>query len=403
MNDTQRAGRVAPLDSLRGYAALSVFLYHVLDAFYPSVVSNDISNVQTTAGEALSAVFGGPFAFVVNGRFAVVIFFVLSGVVISVRTLGKTQQENRVAIAHRLFRLFPVACLASITGAILVCVSTSGLRALYLLNGATRLEVYPRWEEMTWASIIYTTFVEIWADSGGPLFDTVLWTIGIELRHSIFLMLWLSLLGNSPIPVRHLLGAVLGVLLTGRYYWCFAIGIVIGDMLRAGALESIRRSYAVSVCCMAIALQAGNYHVSRWSLFNILDCVMPSGVGMLLVYTGGGAAAVLWAVSYVATSRVFGFRFGYLLGWMSYSFYAFHQPIIHAVGGIIVSGLYPSVGYDVACAATCVILLCGNVALACCVTRVIDDPWTRKSKDIIRLYLYRDGPPDTSDRASPRI
>ena len=67
--------RLHQLDGLRGIAALTVVLYHYLSAFLPALTPDETANPHWLSDTPLAVIFNGPFA--------VVVFFVLSGFVIS--------------------------------------------------------------------------------------------------------------------------------------------------------------------------------------------------------------------------------------------------------------------------------------------------------------------------------
>jgi Acyltransferase family len=69
------ARRVNHLDGLRGIAALTVVVFHYLSAFVPALTPDQTANPYWLSDTPLAVVFNGPFA--------VVVFFVLSGFVVS--------------------------------------------------------------------------------------------------------------------------------------------------------------------------------------------------------------------------------------------------------------------------------------------------------------------------------
>jgi hypothetical protein len=74
--------RLTHIDGLRGLAALVVMVSHFLCTFYPAFQTIDAVDVQTRSGIELF-ITATPFNFWYNGNFAVCIFFVISGYVLS--------------------------------------------------------------------------------------------------------------------------------------------------------------------------------------------------------------------------------------------------------------------------------------------------------------------------------
>jgi peptidoglycan/LPS O-acetylase OafA/YrhL len=91
--------QITELQSLRGISAVTVMISHCLVDYGPAPLLTRISSVF-------------------NGRAAVVIFFVLSGYVLT-RSLQRSQ-FNRGAVlrfyARRIFRLYPAIWVASVLG-----------------------------------------------------------------------------------------------------------------------------------------------------------------------------------------------------------------------------------------------------------------------------------------------
>src|SRR5689334_10873657 len=94
------------LDSLRGVAALIVVLEHYFAAFYPYTLFGARGEYRQIAPwESLA--FHPPFGTLIAGHFAVCLFFILSGYVLSFRFLGKRGGTSDLvaAIVRRPIRL----------------------------------------------------------------------------------------------------------------------------------------------------------------------------------------------------------------------------------------------------------------------------------------------------------
>ena len=91
------AQRLVHLDGLRGLAAFSVFICHFIQAFLPHIY---YPNRAESHGLWEDEFATSPFNLVVNGNFAVCLFFVLSGYVLSSRFLAEGDIAIPVSYTH---------------------------------------------------------------------------------------------------------------------------------------------------------------------------------------------------------------------------------------------------------------------------------------------------------------
>ena len=95
----QGSGQITELQSLRGIAAVTVMISHCLDGYGPSPLLSQISSLF-------------------NGRAAVVVFFVMSGYVLT-RSLQRGHFDRDAVLrfyVRRVFRLYPAIWAASALG-----------------------------------------------------------------------------------------------------------------------------------------------------------------------------------------------------------------------------------------------------------------------------------------------
>ncbi|MEI6101908.1 MAG: acyltransferase, partial [Eubacteriales bacterium] len=98
------------LEAVRGLAAFSVVIYHIIFYFYPAMVTGDPG--MSYMPHEIELLFArSPLYILYSGNFAVCIFFVLSGFVLSYKYFKKENTQIVIATAFkRYFRLvIPVA------------------------------------------------------------------------------------------------------------------------------------------------------------------------------------------------------------------------------------------------------------------------------------------------------
>jgi peptidoglycan/LPS O-acetylase OafA/YrhL len=107
--------RLHTLDSLRGLAALAVVFGHCLRVF-PEFGTRPYPGPVSWAGFVLKRT---PLAVLVDGHVAVLIFFVLSGLVLSLPFQQGRMPSYGVFIGKRVARLYPPYLAAVVLGAVL--------------------------------------------------------------------------------------------------------------------------------------------------------------------------------------------------------------------------------------------------------------------------------------------
>jgi len=187
--------RQAHLDSLRGIAALIVVIAHYLAAFYPYTIFGNQGGYQQHA-DWENMVFYPPFGLLVAGHFAVCLFFILSGYVLSYSYLGESKRRQKIlaSIIKRPIRLGGLVWLAIICGSLLwYC-------GLFFNGEVSDLTSSKPWLNSFWEkNFNFNAFFIDFASSAfskGSIYNPPLWTIKIELYGSLMVYLFLLFLGN---------------------------------------------------------------------------------------------------------------------------------------------------------------------------------------------------------------
>ncbi len=231
------SGKLIELEALRGIAALVVLVHHSLLAFFPRFHG-------LLEPESHNTLFGTPLFAAINGSAAVILFFVLSGFVLTLRTL---QQRNystliRTALKRWPRLMFPVLTVNLISGAL------AGW-GLYN-NSAIANSVGSEWlgwffvdppagtsalRAAAYEGAVSTFFF------GSNYFNSSLWTMRYEFYGSFFCLAiaLFILLSRNYAPVIFLLVATVALWLMSPLFWPFFVGVGLAALHSSGQWSAI--------------------------------------------------------------------------------------------------------------------------------------------------------------------
>ena len=234
--------RVDYLDGLRGWAALAVALSHGVLALDFAFLSGAGADSRIWWDVRLSA---GPFAFfATDGNFAVCIFFLLSGFVLSASYARS--RLGWLALALRRYVRLGIPIIAGV----LFSWATISLN-LASPDAAARV-THSTW--LTWQVVPFPSLHGMLASlfrlmfmfqkNRGDVYDSSLWTMPIELSASLLIltvMVAARRLGGAGTTVAGVLFWVMGVLWSGSYFGLFCFGAALRLSGPASLFEAIRR------------------------------------------------------------------------------------------------------------------------------------------------------------------
>lgn len=325
--ETATQTRFRALDSLRGIAALLVVFEHCYMAV-PDEVWELYPNIHLAA-DILGAA----------GHFSVILFFVLSGFVLSLPYFADAELPYRLYLIRRVCRLYPPYVFAVIIAALLFytvidfpeLVTGSILAAHLLLTGV--------WE--------------------GTVLDVPVWSLIVEMRISVIFPLlvmavkrfgWFAVaagiilgyvcfsanvaLGAAGEEVNHIGMNYTGtLLLTLRYVPFFLLGII-----AAGRLEKFKQILIsfpapahIFCCVIAMAFHALYAWWDRQDIVSYADIFY----GFIAVYF------IICAVALAPVARKLCWPVFLWLGDISYSLYLVHVPVLFAVISLLYGYMPP--------------------------------------------------------------
>ncbi|WP_158673342.1 acyltransferase [Bosea sp. FBZP-16] len=310
--------RLDHLDGLRGVAAVAVVIFHLMSALVPWLVAEQQPGAHWLAYT--------PFAVLWNGTFAVSVFFVLSGFVVTNATLRKSD-PIWIDVVIRYLRLAIPATASTLVAWLLLSLFPTSATDLAALTGS-------RWLGWTYqetipgpAAAIYNGMAGIFL-TGGSFFNNVLWTMRPELLGSILCFAACAFTSSRSRLAIAIGSAVIFIALRRYDYVCFPLGIVLREVWAAGRLPS-----ALPISALLLGLLIGSQSgdaARQLGLDWLPEPLNPEKKGGLL-YPLGALLVVYGCLRSGLLVTWLSGRSGRFLGAISFPLYLIHVPLIYTV------------------------------------------------------------------------
>ncbi|MDZ5473310.1 acyltransferase [Bacillus sp. 31A1R] len=308
--------RYKELDSLRGIAAFSVFVFHILMVFPDSWREKITWNVLNLS----------PLHFFFTGKQHVILFFVLSGYVLSLVFFSRNKISYFPFILKRVIRLF-IPYVVAITVAIFLCsmLSKGGIATLgNLLNTS--------WVEPLNKKIILEHYLFI-GNYNIYAINVVIWTLIHEMRISFIIPILVLLSIRYGWKINLAIGAMLGMLGGGVHFFLqdpyqpiyktlfYILMFMVGILLSKNSIILTSKYNALSQKNKFVLFLVGTIlfiYADFIKLPLLTDWVTTLGVAILLIIS----------ISSTLVSKVLLWSPLQFMGKISYSLYLYHFPIL---------------------------------------------------------------------------
>jgi peptidoglycan/LPS O-acetylase OafA/YrhL len=314
--------RLTQLDGLRGIAALIVVIFHL------SLIAQPFLDTKST-GDAWWWVSETPLRLATDGTQAVLLFFVLSGLVVALPALraGFMNFSWKKYFASRFLRLYIPAWGALALASILIfCIPrmSSNITANMWLDNTNAKHV------QFWTFLQNATLMKV-----GNATDNVLWSLRWEIIFSALLPLFILaavLIRRSWVAFALAMAGCVALTIgdpdhsnAAFYLPVFMMGTLMASRLEAIQEWSARRSRRFWIAALSTSL----FFMVATQIFLF---AAPSGsvvFGLLWSLVGVGAAGIiLCAIGFVSLENFLNRRATQFLGRISFSLYLIHVPIV---------------------------------------------------------------------------
>lgn len=317
--ETTRSPRFHELDSMRGVAAIIVVFHHYCHMFYPQIID----------GHGLAAILLHPL---VSGHESVMLFFVLSGFVLSLPFLRGIHQPYRLFLCRRVLRIY-----GPYLGALVL--SVAGCAVWHNQFGSTG------WAASTWykpvdvhSVVQHLLFIGSYDDGQ---YNTAFWSLVHEMRISIifpFLFLLANRAKRSHVFLAIILCELAGnihhyarLMQTIQYSGLFMIGILLAKHLDSIHRWFIERSalQRALLALLTLTLYLGGSHATS-----------TADMGTFIIALGA-AGLIIFALNATAVRNALLHRVPSFLGKISYSLYLVHGTVLFAMTAMLKNKIDP--------------------------------------------------------------
>jgi peptidoglycan/LPS O-acetylase OafA/YrhL len=366
-----RPVRLVELEAIRGIASIVVLVHHCLLGFAPTISGLVVSPKWWS-------LFGTPFFAFINGTAAVVVFFVLSGFVLTYWAI-ETEDGRLLGVAalKRWPRLaFPVVAV-NILAAVLLILDLYSNRTTNNLTDSVWLGWFygaNRYQTPELFGAVYEGVIGTFL-FGKNSFNSNLWTMYYEFFGSFmaFGLGWL-LIGARMTRLLVAFAVVLFVYLyCSPIFLCLVAGVALAFVRRhlplgRFAVDRPRLRTCMTTVGLAAATLLFGYHehIHTPASMRFYECLAPLAnhnplFFRIALHTTGAVIVLLIALAFADTLRT---PFMTLLGRLSFPIYLLQIPVICSIGCYTYLSAFSAFGSNLAALAAIAVTMIVTVALA---------------------------------------
>ncbi|MGE5327749.1 MAG: acyltransferase family protein [Thiobacillus sp.] len=374
------SGKLSFLESTRGLAACIVVFTHIIVTYFPN--PKGVQFGVPGGNEVVSRLFYGlPLGFMTSGNFAVILFFILSGFVLTYKFFQSKDINNLTRqAAKRYFRLaipiFFIVMIAYVMISSGLMTKLSEIIQLKNLPGTTRM-VFNFTPSLSDA--FHNAILGVLAEKNA-VYNPVLWTMPVEFFGS-FIVLGLAAF-FSGLRKKWPAYLIAIVMLSRSYYVCFVLGMLLADLFSNPKLVDIIRNkiskFYIYSSLLIVWVLASFPHPTEYISGTIYESLLIPGQDSLYIFNLWQylASFILLAIILIRPEiqKILNAKVLVFIGGLSFSIYLTHYLILHSLGDWLYVEMSTRYGFDTSA------LIAGSVTVV--ITLLVSMLWKKYIDDM---------------------
>ncbi len=367
------------LEGIRGLAAIIVVLHHYILAFYPAFNFGDANQAHIGNGKIELLFAQTPLNIIYNGGFAVCIFFILSGYVLS----NAYHQTNnpKILIQYAIKRYFRL--LVPVAASIILAYT---FIKIGFMHNAT---LGPVTKTNDWLSgafdrdgglydVLKNMFVDVFFFKDNK-YNPVLWTMTYELLGSMLIFSFLLITHPFKYKMSLYAGLILLLFYTGNnFYAAFILGVLLNKHI-VQQQQSASKPISIPKWLSALGIIIGIYFCSYPICYNPENTMFalitwPFMASYEFFHVVGSFILMFVICHSTSLKMALSGKIVKYIGNISFSFYLLHFIILCSFSCYLFSLFYPSCNYNLAVLLS---FLCSLPVIAIC--SIFYNKWIDKS------------------------
>jgi peptidoglycan/LPS O-acetylase OafA/YrhL len=344
MNNNE--SRIKYLDGIRGVAAMIVMFHHLITSFYPKLCVRDPFFLDDQS-LFMKIIASTPIRIFYHGDFAVSLFLVLSGYVITWKYFNRIDDNYIASGAFRRYFRLTIPALFSCIIAYLILkfdlffnIKAATITKSVFLNA-------PYHFDANFINMIKFALYDQYCDNF--IFETgynnVLWVGHYLLLGPFIIYSFLAIFGK--VRKKWILYIIAIILFHSDLYLAFILGMIICDLDVNNVLQKINKIIIVLILFVSIYL--GSFTSTNFEFYKPLYSDLINShfqLSLIYFYNIIGAALLIFVISRIPfLMNAFSTKTPLYLGKISFSIYLLHYLIIYSLSSYLFIRFFDSYSY----------------------------------------------------------